>query len=47
MWKLEIWSTDLGQDNEWKLGDLSEDEGYKGEGIKVLRRTGDEVGIKT
>lgn len=46
MWKEEIWGTDLGQENEWKLENLSEDEGRKGEEIKVLLWTGDEVGIK-
>lgn len=43
----QIWGTDLRQENEWKLEDLREEEGCKGEGIKVLLRTGDEVGIKT
>lgn len=37
--------TELGWENEWELGDLSEDEGCKGQGIKVLLRAGDEVGI--
>lgn len=42
----EIWGTELGQENEWELEDLCEDEGCTGEGIKVLLRTSDEVGIK-
>lgn len=43
----EIWGTELGQENEWELEDQCEEQGCMGEGIKVLLRAGDVVGIKT
>lgn len=46
MYEEEIWGTELGQENEWDVEGLYEEEGCTDEGIKIVLRTG-EVGIKT
>lgn len=42
----KIMGAGLGRENERELEDLSKDGGCKGEGMKVLLRTGDELGIR-
>lgn len=37
--------THQGRGKDWELEDLSKDGGWKGEGIKLLLRKGDEVGL--
>ena len=46
VWREEIWGTELCQENEQELEDLKEDGDCKGEGIMVLLRPGDDVGIR-